>query len=338
MRILDSTRQTPRHNIAPVELPGVPQLTAIHPPKLRMPVMKLSPLAALTAALCVGTAPSHAALLAYEPFDYPADSQLQGAGGAELGFDPGSTWSIENNGPNTGTATTNADVLAGGMSFGELQVTGNKGRYATDNAGQETKAIMRPIDFSVTTGTVWVSYLYRANASNNNTGRGLGIFDNAGSRDFTALGKRNATTGAGVVGYGTAVGNSGAGLTIATPYLIIASFENVGAATGAATMWMVSESEFSVFDDDDVITLAELNSIDAGRIASVDNLSGTPAVNADGTLGIVTVDTTATSRHAWWFDELRVGTTLADVTPIPEPSAAVFLALGLLALTSRGRR
>lgn len=129
------------------------------------------PLMALAVAAVLGSGSSRAALLAYEPFDYPADSQLQGAGGAQLGFDAGSTWSIENNGPNNGTATDFADVLAEGMSFGELQVSGNKGRYATNNGGEETKAIMRPIDFSVTTGTLWVSYLYRANATNTSTGR-----------------------------------------------------------------------------------------------------------------------------------------------------------------------
>lgn len=296
---------------------------------MRTPTKKTICLAALSATFSA-TIVSQAALLAYEPFDYPADTNLQGAGGSELGFDAGSTWSIENNGPLTTTATTNADVLDGGMTFGGLQVSGNKGRYATDNANQETKAVMRTIDFSVTSGTLWMSYLYQANAVANNTGRGLGIFDSAGTRDFTALGKRNGTTGAAVIGYESAVQNSGAGLSNSTPYLIVASFENVGAASGGgtATMWMVNQTEFSGFDDDSFITMAELNSIDAGRIAMVNDTDSTPTVNADGTLGIVTVDTTGTSRHAWWFDELRVGTTLNDVTPIPEPTSALLVALG----------
>lgn len=292
----------------------------------------------LTASILLGASSSQAALLAYEPFDYAAASNLQGLGGSELGFDGGSTWDIVNNGPLTTTATTNADVLAGGITFGDLQVAGNKGRYATSNAGTETKAIMRAIDFNVTSGTVWTSFLYQANASNDATGRGLGIYDSGGNRDFTSLGQRNVASGAGAVTYDSAAVNTAAGLTIATPYMIISRFENVGAASGGgtATMWMVNLTEFSAFDDDNFITVAELNTIAADRIAVANDTGSTPGISDDGTIGFVVADTTSSSRHAWWFDELRVGTTLNDVTPIPEPSVAI-LSLAGLALFCRRR-
>ena len=66
----------------------------------------------------------------------------------------------------------------------------------------------------------------------------------------------------------------------------------------------------------------------------------TPSISADGTLGIVTVDTingASGSRHAWWFDEIRVGTTLNDVTPIPEPSSTWLVMIGAAAVMFRRR-
>lgn len=267
-----------------------------------------------------------ATILLYEPFDYPV-GVLSGQGGSETGFDAGSSWSYS--GPQV------VDVLAAGITFGELSLAGNMGRNSSLNEDNEIGEVLRPIDFEVTSGDVWMSYLYRANAGATASGRGMGILD-AGSgstRSFAAFPKRNGTSGPGSLTYGASVLNSGVGLPGNTDYLIVSRWEQVNSGSGNATMWFVDLSEFSAFDDDGFILESELNTIAPERITTLTE-SGTPFISSSGTFQIAVVDTSASTRHAWWFDEIRVGTSLTDVTPlnntVPEPSTLALCLAGIL--------
>ena len=264
------------------------------------------------------TGNARAALLLYESFDYTNGQNLAGQGGSELGFDNGSTWNF--GGAHAMTITT------GSVAFGDLTVSGNSGYAASDNSTIEISAAIRPINFNIATGEVWMSWLTRTDITTTFSGQGLSLNSAGGNQDFALFSKRNASTGAGVIKYGTAGANAdtGVGLVNGEAYLIIGKFD--AGAGGNGTMWMVSESEFTSISADGV-TEAELNSaVSASRIATVADTT-MPVVTDNGTLRLNVVDTAASAGHAFAFDEFRVGTSVADVTPTGQVLAKYSFAL-----------
>lgn len=131
-------------------------------------------------------------------------------------------------------------------------------------------------------------------------------------------------------------------LTLNQTFLLISTFSNVGGAgTGDATLYVLSEGQY-----------ANLRSI-GGDIGTY--LSGTAIGTGDTNIwasatqtGIASSTYTFASGNALQIlnlggttgtiDELRYGTTFADVLPIPEPSLALLSVTGLIAGTVRRKR
>jgi hypothetical protein len=283
----------------------------------------------LAVALFSGSNAS-AALLAYEGFDYTAGTSLSNYNG---GFGFSSAW-----GASPGVA-----VIQSGMSYDSLQVIGN-GLYVEGTAGASPNgsvAIFR--DLSAARGTdgttTWLSFLHvRTGAEGGTSGPGgtasylrpvnLSLFE-AGTERL-ALGEGTRNTGDEDVW----------GLVVA------------GSTANAATRWTT--------DPLDLLSLAVVR-IDHG-IGNAD----TAYMWINPTLGpepdIAVADATTTGNFGFnrlrpfagnpstasgnigaqgLIDEIRIGETWMDVTPVPEPSTWALISLGglvWLALQRKRRR
>ncbi|MBI1368490.1 MAG: hypothetical protein GC162_07525 [Planctomycetes bacterium] len=283
--------------------------------RTRRPLQRTRFAVAALFALGMSFSPVNAELLLYEPFNYTAGANLTGQGGTtEWGFDAGSTWTF-------GGSQT-ADLLADSIPFGTNLITeGNKLRYNSNaNANLENAVASRPIDFTVSGGTLWMSYLTQNSVSDQtNTGKGVFIDESAtssggGSRKFSALAKRNGVAAAAVEYNGVAT-NAGADYNATTQaYMVIAKFENVGSGGGTAKMWGLTSSEFDSIYGDYIITEAELNAVVPAARQVTTTVGTQTTVTTNDFLNLLFVDQTAGANAAFWTDEVRVGNSLNDMT------------------------
>lgn len=278
--------------------------------------------AGLALFIVVGmTSPASAELLLYEPFNYTAGSNLHGSGGSELGFDVASTWSY------AGGQTY--DILNGSIGFDTYAVGGNKARYNSSGSGIN-EAASRPIDFAVTGGDLWFSFLTQSNV-NSATNVGKGVFLDEGTatgggadgRDFSLFQKQNAS-GLATMTYGGQNGSSTAYNDNGVPYLVIGKFSDLGTPGAGAKMWGVTAGEYASLRGDFRVSEAELNAtVAAARQATVNTINPTTLVDT-GFLNMVSVDFDAVNGLANWTDEIRVGTQLAEVALLATaPTTAV---------------
>jgi hypothetical protein len=116
--------------------------------------------------------------------------------------------------------------------------------------------------------------------------------------------------------------------------------KNGGTGFGGATMWLLSESAFNTIASDGSVTETELDNNASGIATDSQPTSGDATLDGfvhlfmnDGARG-ATIDPVI-------YDELRYGSSVADVTPVPAPSAAVsgiVLAMGLTGFGLRRQR
>ena len=260
------------------------------------------------------TMQAEAGLLLYEPFDYtPGEGNLDGAGGSELGFDGASTWSAS-------TLGENADVLKGTLAFGRLAVSGGSAHWDTSLNSADKHYLTRGIDFSVTSGDLWSSYLITAfsDSATEIISYGAGIFDGS-NFEFVSFRKNGAGSDGSRIYYGDSQSSN---FTTEAPHsqlwLVVTKHEDLGTAAGSgvARIWILTESIFESIQSGGV-TEAELDD-NADYKSTVTNGDTTPTIADTQTFGIMEFDNNATADSIahFDFDELRIGTTIADVLPL----------------------
>ena len=300
----------------------------IHPIGLRVST------AVLLAAACVVTK-ARATLLVYESFTgYNAGAlENQKPNDNTVGLD-------KNVGYYDGAATSRAGgytFTTTGLSLGSLAASGGALSYTTT-----TNVIGADISIGASpfTGTLWTSYLVQmtTRGSGSSDGSLLRVgdspSDNADIR-YTSWADSRAGSNNVAVSYAGTTGNNGnTALALNTTYIIISRFTGVGTSSGVATLWALNEPQFAAF-----LAAGGTESALAGTsvtaTASHTNTSGTRNLITSDAFALVTVNGTGV------FDEIRFGSSLADVTPtaVPEPSAAVAIAgLAALFVASRPRR
>jgi uncharacterized protein (TIGR03382 family) len=132
---------------------------------------------------------------------------------------------------------------------------------------------------------------------------------------------------------------------LSTTYIIIAKFTNAGTAlnstttTGQSSLWALTEAQFGNF----IVgggTEAYLNAATVTGTATGVTARGNDATLITGSYSLASGNFAAlvSVNDTGSFDELRFGTTLADVTPIPEPATAAAAAGGFAALLAVLRR
>jgi hypothetical protein len=270
--------------------------------------------AAISAGICSTSAPmASATLLAYEPFNYTPGTSLVGTTTTGTGFT--GTWSDTG----SGGGTESFSVSSGSLTYSSLATADNSVTGITATSGtypNDVETLATPIagptatDTSVTT---WYSVLIRTPSSVSNPG-GLDIV--ATGHTIFAGTSSSSAWGLSYVGGGN--GSTGASTISAdTTYLVV--LENV------ATYVSGAESDtWSLYVDPTV------GQTSPGVAATV--------VNTTLVAGKVTaIGMSSVKPYSW--DEIRVGTTYASVTPaVPEPATLGLLLLAGGSLLLKKRR
>ena len=256
-------------------------------------------------------ASTHAALIAYDGFDYagPAGTSVSGLNG-------GTGWTEAYPAP-SGTI-----ALDSGLNFPGLTTVGFSMEYST-NANLTTDG--RNFSPSVADGVYWYSLLVQPEISGANRGRGI----------FNALQR----TGDNQNGFGFRLDNDG--LTNGTlNFKAHTSPQTTGTNINVSygqTLFVLGKITYSAAGS----TTSDL--------WVYDSAAGIPATMPATPMSTVTIATGgavngAISGRAFSnsgpivYDEIRIGTDFADVVPVPEPSAALLGSIAILGLAARRRR
>ena len=260
--------------------------------------------AALAAVALVGMAlpAAHASLLVYEPFNYTAGSNLsQTATGLGLT----GSWS-----------GGNATIASGSLSEGNLATSANSLIGGASNGTQVN--LTSPL--SATAGNpLWVSFLMQTPATATEVTGGWGglvleLSSSASVFTYPFIGYANS----GVFVVQTQGGGNdvnGPSVSPNTTYLMV--LEDIANSSGPDTLnlWV-------------------------DPTAGVANPPATPTItdNLIGPIGDIYGIGTNDGPYSTSYDEIRIGTSYADVTPVPEPATLGLVAicgLGLLLLKRR---
>lgn len=258
-------------------------------------------LALAVAAVAAGSS-ANAALIAYEGFD-----------GSPSGFDI-NTAAADNGDRGTATSTT--------LTYGDL-LTGGVARQ-----GGKAWATRARLPQYVNSGTVWVSFLYQTGAAASPWTRVLTAIngDITGSNERYNLGFTDTGFKArGVFGTSKPSATLAATLANDTTYMVVAKYDFGTAATddGMITLWVNPDQ----------------SSLGTGAAPTGASVS-TPATITDDAMAFNAIGYEGApqpGKSPSTFDELRIGQSWIDVSPVvPEPgTAAVVAGIAMLAI---GRR
>lgn len=308
-------------------------------------------LSPFTLISCLSLVNSPAALLVYEPFDYTPDLS-DAVAGAQNGKNGGTgfagPWEDMTTGSNAGegfiygsggnTNGTNGskpdwdgvvDNLATSGGYVGLSPFSNDQFEDRNNARRvlaQSAGAMAGAD-----GVLWASMAVHFEDSRFNFAPGLMLTDGGGFservRDIT-----DGSTGIGV-GHGSGWGldlnaityNAGefdtrtnvSNLSTSQDSVLVLKFE-FGAGADTVSTWFFNEDQ--PFDE-----------------AVFDANAGSTTSTFDIDENSLTTLAVGFTRAGNAYDEIRLGDTFADVTPIPEPSSVVLLAFSLVGLVRRRR-
>lgn len=306
--------------------------TTIPTPRHRLPLL-LRKHAIATVSFVAASFAAHGAfaeLLVYEPFDYPVGAEIHGQSGG-IGFGD-NEW--EDN--QEGSSAEMDHIADGSLSFANplpLLTTGNSLSQNSISVNGSTDIRSFTIIPGIDGTTTWMSFLMRFEGTlsedtvahfgvrPNSSGPApfFGVFNNAANEIVFGIGSNSAGTVFSDISF-----------TPGQTYLLVASI-TWNTAVGASelvnfyvnpTLQALPPASPDVFRDD-------LNIATAGgtnRLSSLELASGGDGVE-------------------WRFDELRIGNTWSDVTPVVPESSTTAMAVGCLLLAvglkrafSHGRR
>jgi hypothetical protein len=256
--------------------------------------------AGLGAAFCAADA--RGALTVYEPFNYPAGSVVGDNSGTGFG----------------GAYTGTGNVTSPGLAYQNLNTAGNTFTTAsTPTAGNlgVFRTLATPIDTN-TGGTIYISFLASLPQATVPSYGGVSLFSGGTATEELFLGKPSNTPN---YGYDAKFGAAGIATNgpaaSTTPALLVyrLTFSAAGETISAYYNPTPGAAEPAVAGSTSVIPEGTF----AATLTSIRLQSGDQPIN---------------------FDEVRIGTTFADVTPVPEPASAGLLAgVGALMLGRRRR-
>jgi len=278
-------------------------------------------IAACVVGVLVAAEVAGAGVLYYEGFDYTADTDLCDA----------AAWT-QTGGDKTGDDyDLQAMVVAGSLSYGDLQTSGNmiRNEEVNENWGQvaTSTGLTNPA-----TGERWLSFLFSSNLNNNfqydylSVGEYnilthcMGSSDNsttAGSAAFSMGGWTN--NGGSAYNHLNGVARSDTGV-----HMFVAKFDYT---PGSESISFYIDPDL----DDDAGDLVAFATVDATGLTDKDK-----AMSMAG-IAIRYCNNLNASKVDWWMDEIRIGDTWADVS-VPEPATLCVLSTGALGLLARRRR
>lgn len=310
---------------------------------------KVYALIAASAVTAFWSTSAFANLLIYEPFDYSSGSAIVGQSDpyAPVG---GPSWA------SAGTAGTSVHQVATGSLTGPSGFpasVGNSGSLMNADSNEYARMSLgstygpnATLFYSVLVDVPATNGLTTANTNPNANNDGLIAFNNnsgAGTKPNTWAGQLSIRLGAGAGGgAGTydlgirasttpnGVGNTywSADLTPGTTYLVVVQFtEGATAGSGGlSSIWINPSSAFF-----------GAVSAPAPDGSTIGTFSATPANDHASSLIIGAGIAAGADPNQTLVDEIRVGTSWADVTSVPEPSTLALAGFGLLGLLFRLR-
>ena len=261
----------------------------------------------ILAALCCNAPQSRAAATVYEGFDYPAGANALASKNGGIGW---------NNPWDTGLS----DIVAGGFNYtdglgNQLVTVGNRAAADQNSAGN-----LRFLSNTFSSGTVYLSFLLQCtNSASNFNYAGLSLYSGVAEEIFFGdiNAPPNGTLGIERLGFenGFLIGTDASLLNL----IVVRIDFNAGTTAG--------NEKVSIFVDPSL----DAEPATAFRFTDV----------ADFSFDRIRIQSGRTSGadplEIGQFDEIRVGSTYADVTPhtVPEPGACGLAALAGLMLWGR---
>jgi hypothetical protein len=264
-----------------------------------------------------GTRSAYGVVIAYDGFDYPTGT-IQGQGTPGQGFAAPSAglWAI------TDVTSGSVNVTSPGLTYSkdglDLETIGNNARPIRGSTSSNTGRAFRVLD-GVETGanrTVWVSFLiqYPGPTPSITAGHGgVSLYSGSGTETLF-LGKAggsSTTWGFDRISPGGEV-STGVGITSAPAFLLTKL--DFGATNVNVSMWVNPTLT-------DELLLGPAQASSSRTNFNFDRLRISTSMQ---TTGII-------------VDEVRVGDTYRDVTPVPEPGFISLAAAPLLLLRRRSR-
>lgn len=287
--------------------------------------------------LASSLATTRAALLVYEGFNYTSGAALNTLtpNASTVGLDK--TVAYAGNG--VANYTTGS-----GLTFGSLTTIGG----SITSAANLTAVGSAKMSLSSYVGTLWSSYLVNfssmstAAVGNGALTRVANDIANSGER-FNSYADARLQSGSPTTNLGisyNAANNVTVGstsLSLNTTYIIISKYTDVGsmisAGTGTGTLYALSLSQFDSFisagGTEAYLNAASIGTGAAnvtGRVSNTNSTTSTYLFQSGAYAEFVNVSDGVT------FDELRYGSTLTDVVPVPEPGTLALVAAGVLGL------
>lgn len=209
----------------------------------------------------------------------------------------------------TGAYTNFGNITAPGLQFPNLLSLGN--RFTTFSTNTGAFRTINPIDTN--SGEIWVSFLESTNGTLPNYA-GLSFF--SGSTEELFLGKPSNTPNYGFAVSGVVGGDNNSATAPASASTAFLLYRISFSAAGEAVHFFAN-SVPGVQPATPTVSFSVPEGSFASTFTNIRLQSGDQPTN---------------------FDEIRIGTTYADVTPVPEPTAFAAIGAGALALLRRRRR
>jgi len=257
----------------------------------------------MLAGILTASTAAKAALIAYDGFE-TATGGLSGQAGGTGWSGTQSSWA----------AVSGINVVANPLSYSNGSVVVNGGSNVAEITGAVDSTSAASRSFDAQFGTVYFSFLFRSNAGTVDGNDFVHFMMNNDSVNTNSAGIGKITTSSTFFGARIGGGNGGDTTDSAATFAAATTYFLVG---------KVSKTSGGNF-----------NRVELFVNPSSDIEPGSPSVTDNGDslntsipfFSLRTTNLDADDRYQ--FDELRVGTTFADVVPIPEPSTWMLLILG----------
>lgn len=304
-------------------------------------------LAAIALACLALSSAAHATLLVDNPFDLALSdgANLNGVAVNATGFTGNYSTNNRNQDGTVATDYASDTYTTTGLSFGSnfhpvsggaAVISAARAPNGTPKPGTRTARLIATID-AAATGTVYSSYLTYFDPA----GTDFHSYDGTG----TTLTAGSLTTSTNVhspysggdrlgVGVGSSLGTANFTPYTGTTYLVLSKYTNIATASSVSenTLWLLTLSGYDAWftagaDEAELATYA---------VKTVSNTSPAGTYNLYGTFANVVES--GQYRIKQTIDEFRIGTTLADVTNVPEPASLALLGIGVTLIAARRRR